>query len=68
MQKANSTDPKVYAAQIKSVTFPGITGDVSVQANGDLKAPGATLYKVEQGKWVPVAQTNGDRIEPMKTN
>ncbi|AET92676.1 extracellular ligand-binding receptor [Burkholderia sp. YI23] len=68
MQKANSTDPKVYGPQIKSVSFPGITGDVSFQANGDLKAPGATLYKVEQGKWVPVAQTNGDKIEPLKAN
>lgn len=68
MQKANSTDPKVYASQIKSVAFLGVTGDVSFKDNGDLKAPGATLYKVQQGKWVPVAQTNGDKIELLKTN
>lgn len=68
MQKANSTDPKVYASQIKSVAFDGVTGDVSFKDNGDLKAPGATLYKVLQGKWVPVAQTNGDKIEMLKTN
>ncbi|RQR24031.1 branched-chain amino acid ABC transporter substrate-binding protein [Burkholderia sp. Bp9142] len=68
MQKANSTDPKVYAGEIKSVAFPGITGDVAFLPNGDLKDPGATLYKVEQGKWTPVATTNGDKIEPIKAN
>jgi branched-chain amino acid transport system substrate-binding protein len=66
MQQANSTDPKVYAANIKSENFPGITGEVSFLPNGDLKAPGATLYKVEQGKWVPVAAINGEKIEPLK--
>ncbi|SIT41405.1 Extracellular ligand-binding receptor [Paraburkholderia ribeironis] len=68
MQKANSINPTVYVKDIKSVSFTGITGDVSFQSNGDLKAPGATLYKVQQGKWVPIATTNGDKIEPLKTN
>ena len=64
MQKANSTDPKVYAKEIKSVNFTGITGDISFLSNGDLKAPGATLNKVEQGKWVPIVTTVVTKSNP----
>ena len=66
MQKANSTDPKVYAPFIKSVTFEGIAGDVAFMANGDMKDPAATFYKVTDGKWVPQAIAHGDKVETLK--
>ena len=66
MQKANSTDPKVYSPFIKSITFEGIAGDVAFMANGDMKDPAATFYKVTDGKWVPQAIAHGDKVETLK--
>ncbi|MFK4446897.1 branched-chain amino acid transport system substrate-binding protein [Caballeronia udeis] len=66
MQKANSTDPKVYAPFIKSISFEGIAGDVAFMANGDMKDPAATFYKVTGGKWVPQAIAHGDKVEVLK--
>ncbi|RQR24033.1 branched-chain amino acid ABC transporter substrate-binding protein [Burkholderia sp. Bp9142] len=66
MQKANSTDPKVYAPFIKSVSFEGVSGNIAFMPNGDMKDPAATFYKVIGGKWVPQAIAYGDKVEPIK--
>ncbi|AXF23196.1 branched chain amino acid ABC transporter substrate-binding protein [Burkholderia pyrrocinia] len=66
MQKANSTDPKVYAPLIKSVSFEGVSGNIAFMPNGDMKDPAATFYKVIGGKWVPQAIATGDKVEPIK--
>jgi branched-chain amino acid transport system substrate-binding protein len=66
MQKANSTDPKVYTPFIKSVSFEGISGDIAFSSSGDLKDPAATFYKVSGGKWVPQAIAHGDKVEVLK--
>ncbi|MGR3908339.1 branched-chain amino acid ABC transporter substrate-binding protein [Burkholderia sp. SR8] len=66
MQKANSTDPKIYAPLIKSVSFEGVSGNIAFMPNGDMKDPAATFYKVIGGKWVPQAIATGDKVEPIK--
>ena len=63
MQKANSTDPKVYGPQVKSVSFEGISGNIAFMPNGDMKDPTATFYKVIDGKWTPQAVAVGDKVE-----
>jgi branched-chain amino acid transport system substrate-binding protein len=65
MQKANSTDPKVYAPFVKSVSFEGVSGDIAFMPNGDMKDPAATFYKVTGGKWVPQAIAHGDKVETL---
>ncbi|MBC8740909.1 branched-chain amino acid ABC transporter substrate-binding protein [Paraburkholderia sp. UCT31] len=54
MKAANSTDPKVFAPAISTLSFQGVFGTVEFNQFGDLKNPKTTLFKVEQGKWVPV--------------
>lgn len=66
MQKANSTDPKVYGPLVKSVSFEGVSGNIAFMPNGDMKDPAATFYKVTGGKWVPEAIAHGDKVEPLK--
>ncbi|WP_233859536.1 branched-chain amino acid ABC transporter substrate-binding protein [Paraburkholderia sp. HD33-4] len=66
MKKANSTDPKVYGAFIKSVAFVGISGDIAFMPNGDMKDPAATFYKVIDGKWVPQAVAYGEKVSPLQ--
>ncbi|WP_321803524.1 branched-chain amino acid ABC transporter substrate-binding protein [Burkholderia sp. BCC1988] len=66
MQKANSTDPKVYTPFVKQISFEGISGSIGFLPNGDLKDPAATFYKVIGGKWVPQAIAIGDKVEPVK--
>lgn len=63
MQKANSTDPRVYGPLVKNVSFEGISGNIAFTANGDMKDPAATFYKVVGGKWVPQAIAVGDKVE-----
>jgi branched-chain amino acid transport system substrate-binding protein len=66
MQKANSTDPKVYGPFVKSVAFEGVSGNIAFMPNGDMKDPMATFYKVVGGKWIPQAVAVGDKVEPIK--
>ena len=54
MQAANSTDPAVFLNKLQMDTVKGITGEIAFNANGSLKHPSSTLYKVEHGKWVPI--------------
>jgi branched-chain amino acid transport system substrate-binding protein len=65
MKQANSTDPKVYGAHIKAVSFEGISGSIAFMPNGDMKDPTATFYKVIEGKWTPQAVAVGDKVEPI---
>lgn len=66
MQKANSTDPKVYGPLVKSVAFEGVSGNIAFMPNGDMKDPAATFYKVKGGKWVPEAIAHGDKVDALK--
>ncbi len=50
MKRANSTDPKVYAAEIGKTNFKGVTTTVQFEANGELKNPAMTLYTYKGDK------------------
>jgi branched-chain amino acid transport system substrate-binding protein len=50
MKRANSTDPKVYTAEIGKTNFKGVTTNVQFEANGELKNPSMTLYQYKGDK------------------
>jgi len=52
MQAANSTDPKVFMASLKTLKFDGVTGTIAFDTQGNLLKPSATLYQEKNGKWV----------------
>ncbi|SAL76880.1 branched-chain amino acid ABC transporter substrate-binding protein [Caballeronia telluris] len=59
MQKANSTDPKVYRPVLKKISFDGITGPIAFDDNGALKNASSTLYQVKNGAWVSIVTKSG---------
>ncbi|WP_321883249.1 branched-chain amino acid ABC transporter substrate-binding protein [Paraburkholderia bannensis] len=55
MKKANSTDPHVYLASLKSTSMKGVTtNELGYDQYGDLKYGGVTVYKVVNGQWQPL--------------
>lgn len=60
MEKANSTDPAKYNADLKTTHYDGVTGQISFNKDGDLKHSSSTLYQVKDGKWVAVTTKTGD--------
>ncbi|MEK6346231.1 MAG: branched-chain amino acid ABC transporter substrate-binding protein [Burkholderia sp.] len=60
IEKAGSTDPKVFNAAIKSSTFDGSTGTIAFQPDGDLKNAASTLYQVAGTEWKTVVTKAGN--------
>ncbi|MEX3949361.1 branched-chain amino acid ABC transporter substrate-binding protein [Paraburkholderia sp. EG287B] len=55
MKKANSTDPHIYLASLKTTNMKGVTtNELAYDQYGDLKYGGVTVYKVVNGKWQPL--------------
>ena len=54
MKRANSTDPKVYAAKLFETAYKGVTANVGFEKGGELKNPSMTLYVYKDGKKVPL--------------
>lgn len=52
MKRANSVDPKVYAAKLADTNYQGVTAQVAFEPQGDLKNPAMTLYVYKDGKKV----------------
>ncbi|MCA3148912.1 MAG: branched-chain amino acid ABC transporter substrate-binding protein, partial [Burkholderiales bacterium] len=52
MQKANSTDPKKYLAELAKLDMKGVTGRVQFESNGELKNAAVTLFTYKDGKKV----------------
>lgn len=50
MKRADSTDPKVYAAKLRDTAYQGVTANVKFEPNGELKNPAMTLYVYREGK------------------
>jgi branched-chain amino acid transport system substrate-binding protein len=50
MKRANSTDPKVYTAQLAKTNYKGVTSTIAFEANGELKNAATTLYTYKDGK------------------
>ena len=50
MKRANSTDPKVYNAELIKSNYKGVTTTIAFEPNGELKNPAITLYIYKDGK------------------
>jgi branched-chain amino acid transport system substrate-binding protein len=66
MKKANSTDPAKFAPEIFNVSFTGATGKVEFDAKGDRKDAEMTIFKLQNGKVVPIAIVKGGKTTPFK--
>jgi branched-chain amino acid transport system substrate-binding protein len=66
MKKANSTDPAKFAAEMFNVSFTGATGKVEFDAKGDRKDAEMTIFKLQNGKVVPVSIVKGGVATPFK--
>src|SRR5258708_31390006 len=64
MKKANSTDPAKFTPEVFNVSFTGATGTVSFDAKGDRKDAEMTIFKLTNGKVVPVAIVKGGVSTP----
>jgi branched-chain amino acid transport system substrate-binding protein len=54
MQKAGSTDPKVYLPFLAKTEYQGVTAKIGFEADGELKNPSMTLYVYKDGKKAPL--------------
>lgn len=54
MKKADSVEPAEYLPALARIDRQGVTGHIAFDEHGDIKSGAVTLYRVEQGKWVPL--------------
>ena len=52
MERANSSDPKVYTPELIKSNFKGVTTTIAFEPSGELKNPAFTLYMYKDGKKV----------------
>ncbi len=64
MQKANSTDPKKYLAEVAKVDFNGVTGKIAFDNKGDRKDAEMTIFTMKKGKIEPIAVIKGGKTMP----
>lgn len=64
MQRAGSTDPAKYLAELAKTDYQGVTGHIRFDGKGDLAGGVVTLYKVGGGRWQPVETVGGDQAVP----
>jgi len=55
MKKANSVDPAKFGPEVFNVSFTGATGKVEFDAKGDRKDAEMTIFKLKDGKVVPIS-------------
>ncbi|MGZ5660279.1 MAG: branched-chain amino acid ABC transporter substrate-binding protein [Usitatibacter sp.] len=55
MKKADSTDPAKFTPEMFNVSFTGATGKVEFDAKGDRKDAEITIFKLQNGKVVPIS-------------
>ncbi|MGT2460188.1 branched-chain amino acid ABC transporter substrate-binding protein (plasmid) [Cupriavidus basilensis] len=59
MKDAGSAKPSAYLPALKKLQMQGVTGQISFDSKGDLRAAGVTLYEAKSGKFVPVSVITG---------
>jgi branched-chain amino acid transport system substrate-binding protein len=64
MKKADSVDPAKFAPEIFKVSFTGATGKVEFDAKGDRKDAEMTIFKLKDGKVVPIAIVKNGQTTP----
>lgn len=67
MKKADSTDPAKFAPELFNVSFTGATGKVEFDAKGDRKDAEMTIFKMKDGKVVPIAIVKNGQTMPFTT-
>ena len=64
MKKADSIDPARFTPEIFRVSFPGATGTVQFDGNGDRKDAEMTIFKMVGGRIKPVATIRSGQLKP----
>jgi branched-chain amino acid transport system substrate-binding protein len=59
MKRADSVDPAKFTAEIYNVSLQGATGKIQFDAKGDRKNADMTIFRMKDGKIVPVAVVPG---------
>lgn len=68
MKLANSTAPADYLPAMKKIDFDGVTGQISFDAKGDLRAAAATLYVAKNGKFEPMDVISGSSMQATRVS
>ncbi|KAF1011050.1 MAG: Leucine-, isoleucine-, valine-, threonine-, and alanine-binding protein [Pseudomonas fluorescens] len=55
IEKADSVDPQKYLPVLRAISYPGVTGTLAFDAEGNLKHPSFTVYQVKANQWQPVS-------------
>lgn len=55
MKKANSAEPAKYLPALKTISFKGVTGDITFDEAGDIKNGAVSVYQFKAGAWVPLS-------------
>ena len=66
MKRADSTDPAKFTPEIYKLTHAGATGAIAFDAKGDRKDAEMTIFRMREGKIVPVAIVKGGVSTPFK--
>lgn len=53
-QQANSIDPAKLVTTLHSINRTGVTGPIAFDAQGNLRDPAYTIYRVQNGSWAVV--------------
>jgi branched-chain amino acid transport system substrate-binding protein len=64
MQRADSVDPAKFTPEIYKVSLAGATGKIEFDAKGDRKDAEMTIFRMHEGKIVPVAIVKGGVTTP----
>ncbi|WP_226456323.1 branched-chain amino acid ABC transporter substrate-binding protein [Pseudomonas sp. AF03-9] len=59
IEKADSVDPQKYLPVLRAISYPGVTGTLAFDAEGNLKKPSFTVYQVKANQWQPVSMAGG---------
>lgn len=59
IEKADSVDPQKYLPVLRAISYPGVTGTLAFDAEGNLKKPSFTVYQVKANQWQPVSVAGG---------
>jgi branched-chain amino acid transport system substrate-binding protein len=54
MQKAGSAEPEKYLPVLMKTDRNGVTGQIRFDEKGDIRGGAVTLYRVQDGQWVPL--------------
>ena len=64
MKRADSVDPAKFTPEIHKVSLTGATGKIEFDAKGDRKDAEMTIFRMKDGKIVPVAIVKGRVSKP----